>query len=87
MWPPRWPWLNLWAVGHPKQKEGQAECLGGFGVLPEPVPGAQRSQMSLPNNKSQHMLSSWVKVAGLEFGIGWEAVQPDRTPCSTHARV
>lgn len=81
MWPHRWRWLDLQAAGHPKQTEGQAACLGGGGVLPEPVPGAQRSQMSLPGNNHSTCLSSWEEVAGLAEGTGWEATRPC-TPCT-----
>lgn len=55
-------WLDLWASDHPKQTEGQAKCLGGFSVLPEPVPGASRSQMSLPDNNPSTCLSSREEV-------------------------
>lgn len=56
-------------------------------VLPEPEPGAWRSQMSLPDNKSQHMLCFGEKVAGLEFQTGWAVIRPDRTACAVHTRV
>lgn len=65
MWPHRWLWLDLWTTGHPKQMKGQAECLGGFPVLPEPVPGALRSQMSQTDSHHNTGLSS------LGPGAGW----------------
>lgn len=64
-WPHRWPRLDLWAADYPEQTEGRAESQGGFGVLPEPVPGVLRSQMSLPDNNHSTCLSSWEEVAGL----------------------
>lgn len=86
MQPRRWPRLDLWAVDHPQQTKGRAECLGGFGVLPEPVPGALRSQMSLPDNSYSTCLSSQEEVAGPRLGTGWEATQPCIL-CAPHARV
>lgn len=52
---------------------------GWHDVLPEPEPGAWRSQMALPDNKSQHTLCFVGEVAGLEFQMGWAVIRPDHT--------
>lgn len=47
------------------------------------MPGALRSQMSLPDNSHSTCLSSWEEVAGSPFpGTGWLATDPAR--CVLH---
>lgn len=72
--------------GHTRQTERPGECLGGFRVLPEPVPGAPRSQMALPGSRHSTCLSSWEEVAGLALGTGCEATAAC-TSCAAQARV
>lgn len=76
MRPRRCLWLGLWAAGLLEQTERPAECLGGFCVLPGPVPGAWRSQTSLPGSGHSTWLSSREEVAGLALGTAVKRPQP-----------
>lgn len=73
-----------WAAGHPTQM-GPAGSQGGFPVLPEPVPGARRSQMSVADSDHSTCLSSWEEGAGLALGTGCEGMKrpgPDAECCA-----
>lgn len=54
---------------------GPAESQGGFPVLPDPAPGAPRSQMSLADSDHGTCLSSWEEGAGFVLGTGCEVMK------------